>query len=450
MMTDWITNWRLCLEKLEKEVTAYDFNTLLRPMQAEISGDCLRLLVPNRYALDEIKKKYLKRIQELWRLLTNGAEQRLRLEVGSLKTLSGAAGAATATPEPTANAPGKKGKLVGRLNGDFCFASFVTGDSNKLALAAAMQAAAHPGEFHNPLVIYGGVGLGKTHLMQAVGNAVLERRPDAKVACLHSERFVNEMVNAIGGKKVDAFTKRYRSLDVLLIDDIQFFAGKSKSQEMFFHTFNALLEAGSQVVLTCDRYPKDIDNIESRLISRFVNGLAASIEPPEYETRVAIVKSKAKNAGIELPEDAASFIADRFSSNVRDLEGALHRVIADSNLTGRPIEMESCRRALRDLLLAQERLITPENIKEVVAKHFGIRVMNLTSKKKHRSIVRPRQMAMTLVKELTNLSLPEIGDLFGGRDHTTVLHACRRIAELCKQDAKVAEDYENLRRILAR
>lgn len=448
MMNDWTNNWQLCLDKLEKEVTAYEFNTLLRPMQAVSGGDCLRLLVPNRYALDQIKEKYLGRIRELCRALANGAEQPLRLEVGSPSLLNGGSDAATTTP--AASAPGKKGKLVGRLNSDFCFSSFVTGDSNKLAMAAAAQVAEHPGKFHNPLVIYGGVGLGKTHLMHAVGNAVLERDPGADIACLRSERFVNEMITAIGSKKVDAFTDRYRCLDVLLIDDIQFFAGKSKSQEMFFHTFNSLLEAGSQVVLTCDRYPKDIEKIENRLISRFVNGLAASIEPPEYETRVAIVKSKAENAGIELPEDAASFIADRFSSNVRDLEGALHRVVADSNLAGRPIELESCRQALRDLLQAQERLITPENIKEVVAKQFGLRVVSLASKKKHRSVVRPRQMAMALMKELTNLSLPEIGNLFGGRDHTTVLHACRKIDELRKQDNKVAEDYENLRRILAR
>ena len=317
-----------------------------------------------------------------------------------------------------------------------------------MARAAAIQVAENPGSAYNPLFMCGGVGLGKTHLMHAIGNSILENRPGMNVAYLHSERFVADMVKALRHNTIDEFKRNYRSLDVLLIDDIQFFAGKDRSQEEFFYTFNTLLEGKNQVVLTCDRYPKEVDGIEGRLRSRFSMGLTVAIEPPEYETRVAIVKSKAENAEIELPDNVAFFIAKRFVSNVRELEGALNRVIANSRLTGEPINIEFVQHALRDLLLLQERQVTLENIQKVTAGYYKIKVADLLSKRKSRSIARPRQLAMALAKELTNHSLPEIGDAFGGRDHTTVLHAHRKVAELRQHDNRVEEDYKNLLSIL--
>ncbi len=334
------------------------------------------------------------------------------------------------------------------LNSDFTFSNFVEGKSNQLGLAAATQVAENPGGSYNPLFIYGGVGLGKTHLMHAVGNALLQRKPNAKVVYLHSERFVADMVKALQLNAINDFKRYYRSVDALLIDDIQFFAGKERSQEEFFHTFNALLEGGQQIILTCDRYPKEINGLEERLKSRFGWGLTVAIEPPELETRVAILMKKAFQAKMELPHDAAFFIAQRIRSNVRELEGALKRVIANAHFTGRPINIDLVREALKDLLALQDRLVSIDNIQRVVAEYYKIKVADLNSKRRSRSVARPRQVAMYLAKDLTNHSLPEIGDAFGGRDHTTVLHACRKIKELLDSDADIREDVKNLLRTL--
>ena len=336
----------------------------------------------------------------------------------------------------------------GRLNDDFTFDSFVVGKSNQLAKAAAQQVGENPGRAYNPLFIYGGVGLGKTHLMHAVGHAILARKPDARIAYVHSERFVSDMVKALQHNQMNDFKAAYRSLDALLIDDIQFFANKDRSQEEFFHTFNALLEGQQQVILTCDRYPKEVAGLEERLKSRFGWGLTVAIEPPELETCAAILKTKAEATGVTLSDEVALFIAKRIRSNVRELEGALRRVIANSRFTGEPITLEFTKEALKDLLSLQARLITIENIQKTVADYYKLRVSELLSERRSRSVARPRQVAMALAKELTSHSLPEIGEAFGGRDHTTVLHACRRIKELRGAEQRVGEDYSNLLRTL--
>ncbi|MCW8927786.1 MAG: chromosomal replication initiator protein DnaA, partial [Gammaproteobacteria bacterium] len=342
----------------------------------------------------------------------------------------------------------KKNSQQARTNPLFSFNNFVEGKSNQLARAASMQVAENPGTAYNPLFIYGGVGLGKTHLMHAVGNMIMERQPGAKVIYLHSERFVADMVKALQHNAINEFKRYYRSVDALLIDDIQFFAGKERSQEEFFHTFNALLEGQRQVILTCDRYPKEVNGLEERLKSRFGWGLTVAIEPPELETRVAILMSKAVQADVDLPHEVAFFIAKRIRSNIRELEGALRRVIANAHFTGRPITLDFAKEALRDLLALQAKLVTIENIQKTVAEYYKIRVADLLSKRRNRSIARPRQIAMALAKELTNHSLPEIGDAFGGRDHTTVMHACKKVVELKESDQMISEDYANLLRIL--
>jgi chromosomal replication initiator protein len=339
--------------------------------------------------------------------------------------------------------------LGGPINSGFTFDSFVEGKSNQLAKAAAIQVAGNPGRAYNPLFIYGGVGLGKTHLMHAVANRIKENNSEARLAYVHSERFVSDMVKSLQHNTINDFKTAYRSLDALMIDDIQFFAGKERSQEEFFHTFNALLESQQQVILTCDRYPKEVDGLEERLKSRFGWGLTVAIEPPELETCVAILMSKAAISQVDLPEEVAFFVAKRIRSNVRELEGALRRVVATSNFTGRPITLELVKEALRDLLALQEKLVTVENIQKTVAEYYKIRIADLLSKRRSRSIARPRQVAMALAKELTNHSLPEIGDAFGGRDHTTVLHACRRVKELRETERRIGEDYMNLLRTLA-
>lgn len=334
------------------------------------------------------------------------------------------------------------------LNTAFTFEKFVEGKANQLAKAAASQVVENPGQSYNPLFIYGGVGLGKTHLMHAVGNELVRRKPDAKIVYLHSERFVADMVKALQLNAISEFKRYYRSVDALLIDDIQFFAKKDRSQEEFFHTFNALLEGGQQVILTCDRYPKEIDGLEERLKSRFGWGLTVAVEPPELEMRVAILNKKAASSNIDLPSDAAFFIAQRIRSNVRELEGALKRVIAGANFMGRPIDIDVVKESLKDLLALQDRQVRLENIQRVVADYYKIKLADLMSKRRSRSVARPRQVAMALAKELTNHSLPEIGENFGGRDHTTVIHACRKVKELVASDADINEDYKNLIRIL--
>ncbi len=433
--------WKLCLDRLAGELPPEQFNTWIRPLQAIEDKNKLRLLAPNRFVLDWVNERYLQRIDELLRSENRGGKLALSLEVGSQKT-------GTRQPKNRKEASSGRNYLPENLNRSYRFTSFVEGKSNQLARAAAIQVAENPGTAYNPLFMCGGVGLGKTHLMHAIGNSILEHRPGMNVAYLHSERFVADMVKALRHNTIDEFKRNYRSLDVLLIDDIQFFAGKDRSQEEFFYTFNTLLESKNQVVLTCDRYPKEVDGIEGRLRSRFSMGLTVAIEPPEYETRVAIVKSKAEDTEVDLPDNVAFFIAKRFVSNVRELEGALNRVIANSRLTGEPIDIEFCQHALRDLLLLQERQVTLENIQKVTAGYYKIKVADLLSKRKSRSIARPRQLAMALAKELTNHSLPEIGDAFGGRDHTTVLHAHRKVAELRQDDNRVEEDYKNLLSIL--
>jgi len=379
---------------------------------------------------------------------------RVDLQIGSLRAVPAAEPETSrevsrATPPRGGDRRREQRELPrSNLNASFTFDSFVEGKSNQLARAASMQVAENPGEAYNPLFIYGGVGLGKTHLMHAIGNLIVANRPGAQVAYLHSERFVADMVKALQHNAINEFKRYYRSVDALLIDDIQFFAGKERSQEEFFHTFNALLEGQSQVILTCDRYPKEVNGLEERLKSRFGWGLTVAIEPPELETRVAILVNKASQANVELPNDVAFFIAKRIHSNVRELEGALRRVIASARFTGRSIDVKFAKEALRDLLALQDKLVSIDNIQKTVAGYYKIRVADLLSARRTRSITRPRQIAMALAKELTSHSLPEIGEAFGGRDHTTVLHACRKINELKESDGRIAEDYSNLWRFL--
>jgi chromosomal replication initiator protein len=429
---------------LQAELPEQLFNTWIRPLQAVDDGSVLRLLAPNRFVIDWVQQHYMDRILEL--VDENCTDMEVVVEVGSRGPA--ATPAAAERPKASPIKASRQAPVASRLNPLFSFDSFVEGKSNQLARAAAIQVGENPGKSYNPLFIYGGVGLGKTHLMHAIGNAMLKNNPDARVSYVHSERFVSDMVKGLQHNRISEFKRAYRSLDALLIDDIQFFAGKERSQEEFFHTFNALLEGQRQIILTCDRYPKEVSGLEERLKSRFGWGLTVAIEPPELETSVAILISKAVAEGVELPDEVAFFIAKRIRSNVRELEGALRRVIANYRFTGRPINLEFAKEALRDLLALQDRLVSIENIQKTVADYFKIRVGDLLSKKRSRSIARPRQIAMALAKELTNHSLPEIGDAFGGRDHTTVLHACRRIEALRETEKRVADDYLNLLRTL--
>jgi chromosomal replication initiator protein len=436
--------WESCLERLEGELTPQQFNTWIRPLQAIEDDNNLKLLAPNRFVLDWINEKYLDHIRGLLDKTLDGNGCNLVIEVGShTANVSRQPDKETSIPK---QAPRKR--YSNYLNSQFTFDSFVEGKSNQLARAASIQTSENPGVAYNPLFIYGGVGLGKTHLMHSIGHSILEHKPSANIAYLHSERFVADMVRALQHNAINEFKRYYRSLDALLIDDIQFFANKERSQEEFFHTFNALLEGQHQIVLTCDRYPKEVNGLEERLKSRFGWGLTVAIEPPELETRVAIINKKAEQTGTYLPNEVAFFIAKRFRSNVRELEGALNRVIANSNLTGQAISLDFTQNALKDLLLLQDKQITLENIKKITAEYFKIRVSDLLSKRRNRSVTRPRQIAMTLAKELTNHSLPEIGDAFGGRDHTTVLHACRKVTELRQMEKRIEEDYKNISNIL--
>jgi len=438
--------WTRCMGALETELPEQQFNTWVRPLQAMEGNGALKLLAPNRFVVDWINANLLPRIGELLRDESTGDVPIVTVEVGSRSS------AARAPPAGFAAASARRaeGLVVGaRLNPDFSFASFVEGKSNQLAKAAALQVAENPGRAYNPLFIYGGVGLGKTHLMHAIAHHIRRQNGEARIAYVHSERFVGDMVRALQHNSMNEFKTAYRSLDALLIDDIQFFAGKERSQEEFFHTFNELLEGQHQVILTCDRYPKEVAGLEERLKSRFGWGLTVAIEPPELETCVAILMTKAQANAVTLPEEVAFFIAKRIRSNVRELEGALRRVIANSRFTGRPITLEFTKEALRDLLSLQAKLVTVENIQKTVADYYKVRLADLLSKRRSRSVARPRQVAMALAKELTSHSLPEIGDAFGGRDHTTVLHACKRIKGLRDTEPRVREDYSNLLRTLA-
>ena len=451
MLGNSVSIWQQCLEQLEGELSIQQFNTWIRPLQALEENGQLRLLAPNRFVADWVNGRFLIRIRNLVQELTDSNAFDVILEIGGASPDIGqrpradrAAGSAGRSRDRNTNVVHNSG-----LNPEATFENFVEGKSNQLARAASFQIGENPGGAYNPLFIYGGVGLGKTHLMHAVGNLIVARNPQAKVVYLHSERFVQDMVKALQHNAIDEFKRYYRSVNALLIDDIQFFAGKDRSQEEFFHTFNALLEGQQQIILTCDRYPKEVSGLEDRLKSRFGWGLTVAIEPPELETRVAILMSKAAQLKVNLPQEVAFFIAKRIRSNIRELEGALRRVSANANFTGQSITVDFAKEALKDLLALQEKLVTIENIQKTVAEYYKIRLSELLSKKRNRSIARPRQIAMALSKELTNHSLPEIGDAFGGRDHTTVLHACRKVEDLKISESRIMEDYSNLVRTLS-
>ena len=477
--------WEQCLNHLQNELPDQQFNTWIRPLKCEPLSDsgqppALCLLAPNRFIQNWVSDKFLGRINEILFDLS-GTDCAVQVSTSAMVPPVRTSSAARATPVPTPTAvepapqpvtrsvtqellPAAGGELQreepvtreeqgvvaheSALNHSFTFESFVEGKSNQLALAASRQVADNPGGSYNPLFIYGGVGLGKTHLMHAVGNALRQKKPNARIVYLHSERFVADMVKALQLNAINDFKRFYRTVDALLIDDIQFFAGKERSQEEFFHTFNALLEGGQQMILTSDRYPKEIDGMEERLKSRFGWGLTVAVEPPELETRVAILMKKAEQARIKLSPESAFFIGQRVRSNVRELEGALKRVIASSHFLGREIDIDLIRESLKDLLALQDKLVTIDNIQRVVAEYYKIKLSDLLAKRRSRSVARPRQVAMALAKELTNHSLPEIGEAFGGRDHTTVLHACRKIKELEGEDRDMQQDLKLLRRSL--
>lgn len=433
--------WDHCLKYLEEYLPQQQFNTWIRPLHAKVYDSSILLLAPNQFVRDWVRKNYMEKITTILTEKTSFGHYSLSLEIGSQSK--------SQADDQLNAAVVKKPPYVktSNLNPDFTFKSFVSGKSNQLAKAACIHISENPGGSYNPLFIYGGVGLGKTHLLHAIGHAIEQNR-GTHIIYLHSEHFVNNMVKALQHNTINDFKRFYRLADVLLIDDIQFFARKERSQEEFFHTFNTLLEGQRQIVLTCDRYPKEVSGLEDRLKSRFGWGLTVAVESPELETRVAIVKSKAIKTSSVVPDDVAFFIAQRFHSNVRELEGALNRVIANANLTHQTITIEMARESLRDLLLLQDKLVTIENIQKVTAGYYNIRVSDLLSKRRNRSITRPRQMAMKLSKELTNNSLPEIGNAFGGRDHSTVLHACRKVDELMMRDTMITNDYNNLSKTL--
>jgi len=471
--------WEECVKCLQDELPAQQFNTWIRPLRANQSEQGLVVSAPNRFVKDWVKDKFLTRIESLLSELNGGQLLPLELDIGQTSKPAFLAPASRPAPrtEPVVQkvaqrpAPNKakvnspavapatiekrrevqvEGSIQHQsgLNKRFTFDTFVAGKSNQLAHAAAQQVSQNPGGSYNPLFIYGGVGLGKTHLMLAVGNHIQKQNPNAKVVYLHSERFVADMVKALQLNAITEFKRYYRSIDVLLIDDIQFFAGKERSQEEFFHTFNALLEGGQQMILTCDRFPKEIVGLEDRLKSRFGWGLTVAVEPPELETRVAILMKKADEEGIDLPHEAAFFVAQKIRSNVRELEGALKRVIANAAFTGSKITLPFIKESLKDLLALQDKQVSIDNIQRMVAEYYKIKMSDLLSKRRSRSIARPRQVAMALSKELTNHSLPEIGAAFGGRDHTTILHGVRKIKELRESNADIREDYKNLLRSL--
>ena len=487
--------WEHCKSHLQQELPAQQFVTWIQPLTvAEHTQETLVLLAPNRFIKTHVEKNFQTKIDAL---TSQFSDRNITTTIAGAST-SAVARVAVAVSDVPDQEPSEKIEPVIQIENPFpsmldfdidkvptngifdtkghlpagsntrrvssfssaepkfesnvdrslTFQSFVEGKSNQLAKAAAIQVAENPGESYNPLFLYGASGLGKTHLMQAVGNELIKRNPNARVAYLHSERFVANMVRALQQNKINEFKRFYRSVDALLIDDIQFFAGKDRSQEEFFHTFNTLIEGGQQIILTCDRYPREIKGLEDRLKSRFSWGLSVAVEPPELETRVAILLQKASEQNMEMAEDAAFFIARRLRSNVRELEGALKRVIAQAHFKQRPIDIELIKESLKDLLSMQDRLVSIDNIQKTVAEYYKIKVSDLHSKRRNRSVARPRQVAMSLAKELTSHSLPEIGEAFGGRDHTTVLHACRKIEELKESNTDIAEDHKNLLRIL--
>ncbi len=458
--------WQQCIDRLSQELPNDQLTMWIFPLQAEEHSDSQWLLwAPNRFAVDWIEQKLLERIRLHAREVSGRPDLDVSLRIGEAGSSmrKSPPSKPAETPRPTGEAPRKPAPAAApveraephdtpefghNLNRGFTFATFVQGKSNQLACAASQQVAANAGASYNPLLIYGGVGLGKTHLMHAVGNEIIDQQADKRVIYLHSERYVQEMITAIRNNNTEQFKNFYRGIDALLIDDIQFFATKPRSQEEFFHTFNALIEQGKQIVMTCDRYPKEIEGLEERLKSRFGWGLTVAVEPPDMETRVAILHSKAEQSGIDLDSDVAFFIARRIQANIRELEGALRRVIVTTQFSKRPITIESTKDALKDMISAHAKMITLDNIQRTVAKYYNIKIQDLTGARRTRSIARPRQIAMALAKELTSHSLPEIGESFGGRDHTTVLHAVRKIEELRETDSKISDDYNLLRHTL--
>lgn len=438
--------WPRCLERLEAEYPAEDVHTWLKPLQARLRDDALVLYAPNAFVMDEVRSRYLERIREL--VAHYAGSMDVSLEIGALRREPAASAAGATSFAPSRPIPVEP--FQGNLDTHYTFDNFVEGRSNQLGRAAAWQAAQKPGDrAHNPLLLYGGTGLGKTHLMFAAGNAMRENNPGVRVMYLRSEQFFSAMMKALQDKTMDAFKRQFQQVDALLIDDIQFFAGKDRTQEEFFHTFNALFDGKQQIILTCDRYPREVEGLEPRLKSRLAWGLSVAIEPPDFETRAQIVLSKARERGASLPEDVAFLIAKKMRSNVRDLEGALNTLSARANFTGRAITPEFAQETLRDLLRAQQQAIGIPNIQKTVADYYGLQVKDLLSKRRTRSLARPRQVAMALAKELTEHSLPEIGDAFAGRDHTTVLHACRQIKGLMETDGKLREDWDKLIRKLS-
>jgi len=439
--------WNQCASRLKGDLTTTEYNTWILPLQATEENGQLKLYAPNHFVRNWVVQHYEQQIMEVCSHLSDGKTHTVLFEIGTLQR-PGDPTEARGENTPTLRVKPTERRSASNLTPEFTFDTFVEGKSNQIARAASLQIGNNPGIVYNPLFVYGGVGLGKTHLMHAIGNTVLDNNPSARVAYLHSERFVTEMVKSLQHNRIDEFKKHYRTVNTLLIDDVQFFAGKERSQEEFFHTFNALFESKQQIVLSSDRFPKEVNGLEERLKSRFGWGLTVAIEPPDLETRVAILQSKATHIGIDLPEDVTFFVGRHIRSNIRDLEGALRRLVANSQFTGIPINLEFAKGALRDMLTAQDRQVTIENIQKAVAEYYKIRSVDLLSNKRSRSITRPRQLAMTLVKELTKHSLPEIGSAFGGRDHTTVLHANKKIKELREIDVTIEEDYRNLLRIL--
>ena len=447
--------WDKCLKKLEDEIDEHDFNMWVRPLTAIDDPNAFRLHAPNRFIKDWLKDNLFDQLLNVAQHFAGiGVSLRIELDDGSAPVVSSTNPSQIATSssppqshqeEPSLSTP--FGTNV--LNSAFTFENHIEGKSNQIARAATKQVSENPGVSYNPLFIYGGVGLGKTHLMHAAGNLITQNKKGANVAYVHSERFVSDMVKSIRNNEMDKFKSYYRSLDALLLDDIQFFAGKEQSQEEFFHTFNTLLETNSQIILTSDKFPKEINNLQERLISRFESGLTVRIDPPELETRVAILKNKARKNEIDLNDDVAFLVAKKIRSNVRELEGALHRLVASSRFTHREIDLDLAKDTLQDLTLFQERKISIDNIQKTIAEYYGIRVSDLKGKRRNRQIARPRQVAMALAKELTSMSLPDIGDAFGGRDHTTVIHACKKVDELTRTDSKIEEDYNSLQKILS-
>jgi chromosomal replication initiator protein len=449
--------WQSCLRQLEKELPAQQFNTWIRPLApaTEALGE-LHLVAPNRFVLQWVKERFLGRIETM---LTEQAGQSMRVVLDlpvageepdvpppapRPKPAAGVPGATMAARPQTERRPGERSAM----STEFTFESFVQGKANQLARAAAVQVAENPGVSYNPLFVYGGSGLGKTHLLHAIGNHVVAHQPTARLRYLHANQYITDVVRAYQQKSFDAFKRYYHSLDLLLIDDIQFFTGKDRTQEEFFYAFNALVEAHKQIVITCDTYPRDVAGIDDRLKTRFSWGLTVAVEPPEQEMRVAIVLKKAEAVGIRLREEVAFFIAKHVRSNVRELEGALKNVLAFATFNGKEVTVEVAREALKDLLSAHNRQISIENIQRTVAEFYKLKVADLHAKKRSRNVARPRQMAMALAKELTEMSLPEIGDAFGNRDHTTVLHACRTIAALRSKDNDLNRDFHVLEQTL--